>query len=75
MGRSKEDGYGLIKQIRQIPELQHVPIVVCSKMINDSDAGMAEAKRAEDTDGVVAAYAKAPHYPTAAMFLKHAKPC
>ncbi len=41
MGGSREEGYNLIKELHEVEALKDIPIVVCSKFINDSDLGRA----------------------------------
>ncbi len=65
MGESREDGYKLIKQLHEVDTLKDVPIVVCSKLINDSDLGRKEKERSLSTPGLVAAYGKIPNFPPA----------
>jgi PleD family two-component response regulator len=67
----KEDGYGLIKDLQEIEDVKDIPIIVCSKLINPSDLGLAEKEECLKLPGVVAAYPKFPGYPSAEEFLKY----
>ena len=51
MGSSREDGYTLISQLREIHALKATPILVCSKLINSSAEGCRERKIVEDLVG------------------------
>jgi CheY-like chemotaxis protein len=70
-GGFKEDCYQLIKRLQKIERLKEVPIVICSKLINDSKLGLKEKIDCLSIPGVVAAYAKFPDYPPAEEILKH----
>lgn len=65
MGRGREDGYALIKDISQTKSLKGVPIIVCSKLINSSPNGMAEKQLCLELPGVAAAFGKVPNFPSA----------
>ena len=39
IGQTREDGYKLLKDINRVAETEQVPIVVCSKLINNSPPG------------------------------------
>lgn len=71
LGGFKEDGYGLIEELQKIDDLKDIPIIVCSKLINDSDLGLAEKEECRKHPGVREAYSKFPDYPSAEEFLKH----
>jgi CheY-like chemotaxis protein len=72
-GGFKEDGYQLLRNLREIELLKKVPIIICSKLINNSALGEKEKEDSLSTPGVVAAFAKFPDYPSAEEFLKHIK--
>ena len=63
LGGFKEDGYNLIRNLREIEILKKVPIIICSKLINASALGEKEKEESLSTPGVVAAYAKFPDFP------------
>lgn len=70
IGESREDGYRLIDQIREIEFACGVPpIVVCSKLFTHSPMGEAERGRALREQGVVAAFGKFPDFPSAEALL------
>lgn len=73
LGSSQNDGMKVIRRLQQIPSLEKVPIVVCSKFINNSDVGKAMQRECLDMPGVVAAYGKIPSYPDIWELLVHAK--
>ena len=73
IGESKTEGYQLIEHLQGIENIKDVPIVVCSKLINDSLIGKSEKESMLNTPGVVAAFSKFPDFPSADKFLKHAK--
>ena len=64
LGGSREDGYQLLKDIKEVNNLKSIPIVVCSKLINPSPNGQKEKKMCLSIPGVVAAYGKIPNYPS-----------
>lgn len=72
LGMSRDDGIDLIKRLRRIGELKDVPIVVCSKLINDTSLGEEVRRKVLTLPGVVAALPKSPHYPLAGALLKFA---
>lgn len=65
---SRYDGFDLIRQLREIDELQSVPIVVCSKQIDSSELGRRLAQQVGRLPGVKAVLSKNP-YPPAREFL------
>src|SRR3989339_1016941 len=73
MGSSHNDGMKVMRRLHQIPTLQAVPIVVCSKFITSSDRGRAVQRECMDMPGVVAAYGKIPSYPDISRLLTHAR--
>lgn len=70
MGESREDGYRLIAQLREVPFRGGIPpIVVCSKLITKTPMGEGEKARALAEPGVKAAFGKYPDLPSAQEFL------
>lgn len=45
MGDSRQDGLDVIKQLQRVPDMSDVPIIVCSKFINDTEPGTRERKK------------------------------
>ena len=73
LGESRYAGYALIDQIHTAEGLEDVPIVVCSKLINDSLPAQSEKRRCSKLPGVLAALAKFPELPDAKVFLHFAR--
>ncbi len=71
LGESKEDGYKLIKDIGKARLFQNIPIVVCSKLINETEKGKREKEECLGAPGVVAAFSKFPDFPPAEEILKY----
>lgn len=67
---SREDGYQLIKDIQEDKKLTDVPIVVCSKFINESPRGLKEKEVCLNMPGVVAAFGKIPNFPSSDELLR-----
>jgi hypothetical protein len=72
LGQSRDDGFDLIMRLRRIHELDRVPIVVCSKLINDTALGQEMRRKATGLRGVVAALSKTP-YPASAVLVSFAR--
>jgi len=62
IGDSKINGYQLIRVLNS-GEFKGIPIVVCSKFINETDAGKREKEECLSLPGVVAAFSKFPNFP------------
>jgi CheY-like chemotaxis protein len=64
MGASRMDGYQLLAQLRTVKYISGTPpMIVCSKMITNSQMGKAERDRILKLPGVVAAFGKFPSLP------------
>jgi len=70
LGGFKDDGYNIISELQGNKIFRLIPIIVCSKLINDSDIGKKEKRECMELSGVKAAFSKFPDYPDAEEFLK-----
>lgn len=57
------EGFGLIKKIHNLKDLKKIPLIVCSKYINESHSGKILKEKVISMPGVVAAFGKIPDYP------------
>lgn len=58
MGRSRDDGYGLLRKLQAHSRFENIPKIIRSKLIGGSDAGQAEKARAERLPNVIAVMPK-----------------
>ena len=70
IGDSKVNGYQLIRVLNS-GEFKGIPIVVCSKFINETDAGKREKEECLSLPGVVAAFCKFPDFPEKQTLLSY----
>ena len=63
-GGSSEEGYQLLKKLQAIDNLKEIPVIVCSKLINDSSFGKQVQARCRKFNNVVAMYGKIPSTPS-----------
>ena len=72
LGSSRNDGYGLIRSLREIIALREVPIVVVSKFINSSQCGQQVVKTVLSL-GASAAFGKIPSLPSVSTLLSYCR--
>lgn len=70
MGSSRNDGYSVLRQLRTDPRLKDIPIVVCSKLINEMAAGLKQRQEVLAL-GAKAALPKFPRYPSSQDFCSY----
>ena len=70
IGDSKVNGYQLIRVLKS-GEFKGIPIVVCSKYINETESGKREKEECLSLPGVVAAFRKFPDLPEKETLLSY----
>lgn len=71
IAQARDDGYAIVKKISRIPQLRAVPVIVCSKLINETPLGREETEKVLRLPGVKAALGKSPRYPDQEVFFSY----